>query len=109
MTEGLSGMIDNCYSSAVVDLSGNNPSVASGDTSLPIWRTQGRQEYSVSFIRAALTANNTEYRRFLQDDVVIFVAFFNCLQIKGCLVTQIIDIKTPRLIQFNYSSADFAA
>ncbi len=34
MTEGLLGINDNRYDSAVIDLSGNNPSVASGDTSL---------------------------------------------------------------------------
>ena len=34
MTEGLSFIIENCLISAVTDLLGNNPSVASGDTSL---------------------------------------------------------------------------
>ena len=33
VTEGLSDMIDNCGSLAIIDLSGNNPSVSSGGTS----------------------------------------------------------------------------
>ena len=65
-------------------------------------------------LKAAL--NPAEYMAAMESTLtafytppVVIKAMYGVLEKLGFSQGNILDIKTPRLIQFNYSSADFAA